>query len=241
MDGEGFGGLFIIIIILGILYLIAYVMAIVLAAALFIGAMYGLIKTIANYVRAFKAIIGGKAHIAVAVVLPVSLVALLALAIGSVFYMYKDDVLIFNEAEDEQYAEISDMEKEPEIKGNQDLAEENQIFEQVGDSSSDSYEISAETNMVSSEYILQDSDKRYITKDELLGLTPEQCRLARNEIYARHGRMFDAADLQAYFNSCSWYQGTIPAADFKDDMYFNDFEKANRDLIVQYESEQGYR
>jgi len=90
------------------------------------------------------------------------------------------------------------------------------------------------------DYILPESNTRYLTKEDLAGLTAEQCRIARNEIYARYGRMFDDANLQAYFNSCAWYKGTIPAAQFNDDV-LNAFEKANRDLIVQFEQEQGYR
>ena len=97
-----------------------------------------------------------------------------------------------------------------------------------------------QTSAANAEYILPNSSIRYLTKADLTGLTAEQCRIARNEIYARHGRLFDDQELQEYFNSCSWYQGTIPAASFNDEM-LSDIEKANRDLIVQYEQEQGYR
>ena len=40
------------------------------------------------------------------------------------------------------------------------------------------------------EYILPDSDSRYISENELGGMSSEQLRLARNEIFARHGRKF---------------------------------------------------
>lgn len=89
-------------------------------------------------------------------------------------------------------------------------------------------------------YILPESNTRYLTMQDLAGLTADQCRLARNELYARYGRMFDDEVLQTYFNSCSWYRGTIPAAQFNDDV-LNEYEKANRDLIVQFEQQQGYR
>lgn len=75
---------------------------------------------------------------------------------------------------------------------------------------------------------------------ELEGLTAEECKIARNEIYARHGRMFNDAELQEYFNSCSWYTGYISAEDFDEDI-LSDIEKSNRDLIIEYESEMGYR
>lgn len=91
-----------------------------------------------------------------------------------------------------------------------------------------------------SEYILEDSDSKYLTEDDLEGLSKEECRLARNELYARHGRKFDDESLQEYFNSCSWYRGTIDVSEFSEAM-LSDIEIANRDLIVEYEEEMGYR
>lgn len=90
---------------------------------------------------------------------------------------------------------------------------------------------------VRSEYILPDSDRRYYTKSELSGLTLDELRIARNELYARHGRIFKNEELQAYFEGCSWYHGTILSDDFKDDLFFNDYEKKNRDLIIAVENE----
>ena len=91
-----------------------------------------------------------------------------------------------------------------------------------------------------SEFILEGSDQYYLDWYELEGLTAEECKIARNEIYARHGRMFNDAELQEYFNSCSWYVGYISAEDFNEDM-LSDIEKSNRDLIIEYEAEMGYR
>ena len=95
-------------------------------------------------------------------------------------------------------------------------------------------------NESTSEYLLPDSDSRYLTEDDLAGFTAEQCRLARNEIYARHGRRFSDPALQRYFDSLSWYSGTIEPSDFNDNV-FNSYERANCRLIVQYEQEHGYR
>ena len=76
---------------------------------------------------------------------------------------------------------------------------------------------------------------------DLDGLTPDECRLALNEIYARHGRKFNDPDYQAYFNSKSWYNGTIDPDDFDDTAMFNQYELANRDYIIDYEKRMGYR
>lgn len=94
--------------------------------------------------------------------------------------------------------------------------------------------------IVGGEYILPESDSRYLDRQDLKGLTAEECRLARNELYARHGRLFDDEGIQAYFNTKEWYNGRIKPSDFKEDI-LNDYEVYNRDLIVKYEEEMGYR
>lgn len=95
------------------------------------------------------------------------------------------------------------------------------------------------TVAINNEFILPDSSVRVLDKSELVGFGAEQCRLARNEIYAKHGRMFDDAGLQNYFNSRSWYHGTIPAKQFNDNM-LSDIEIQNRNLIIAFEKEMGY-
>lgn len=90
------------------------------------------------------------------------------------------------------------------------------------------------------DYILPESSTRLLTFADLEGLDAEQCRIARNEIYARHGRKFKDEALQAYFNSKSWYNGYIEPADFTDTM-LSDIENKNKDLIVKYEEAQGFR
>ena len=87
---------------------------------------------------------------------------------------------------------------------------------------------------VDGDYILEGSDSRYITEKEVENLSEAERRLAKNEIYARHGRMFDSADLQDYFESKSWYKGTVKPSDF-DESVLNKYEKANIDLISSME------
>ena len=75
---------------------------------------------------------------------------------------------------------------------------------------------------------------------DLENLTQEDLRIARNEIYARHGRKFLDEGLQEYFNGKSWYNGTIEPDDFKEDM-LSEIERTNEDTIVNYETKMGYR
>ncbi len=95
---------------------------------------------------------------------------------------------------------------------------------------SDNYADSSEEN----EYVLPDSAKRKLKKSDLKGLSKEELRIARNEIYARHGRMFDDKKLQKYFDSQSWYEGTVPASEFSEDV-LSSVEKKNVAFIRQFE------
>lgn len=89
-------------------------------------------------------------------------------------------------------------------------------------------------------YILPKSASRLLTEADLENLTQEDLRIARNEIYARHGRKFLDEGLQEYFNGKSWYNGTIEPDDFKEDM-LSEIERTNEDTIVNYETKMGYR
>jgi hypothetical protein len=57
-----------------------------------------------------------------------------------------------------------------------------------------------------SDFVLPDSSARRISRDELRGLSLDQLRIARNEIYARHGRFFRDPALAAHFSRFSWYK-----------------------------------
>ncbi|WP_022762597.1 YARHG domain-containing protein [Butyrivibrio sp. AD3002] len=88
------------------------------------------------------------------------------------------------------------------------------------------------------EYVLWGSDCEYIDKSYISSLTNEELRIARNEIYARHGRMFNSDDLQNYFNSKSWYSPRYSPDEFNamGDSMLNAYEKANRDAIAAEEN-----
>lgn len=83
--------------------------------------------------------------------------------------------------------------------------------------------------------IISDSSIRELTDSDLSGLSKSKLRIARNEIYARHHRKFDSADLQIYFDKKSWYSGTIEPSDFDEKNELSQIEKKNIDLIKEYE------
>ena len=54
-------------------------------------------------------------------------------------------------------------------------------------------------------YIFPNSDTEYLTKSDLSGMSKSEINLAKNELYARHGRKFKSKELQEYFESKDWY------------------------------------
>ena len=64
--------------------------------------------------------------------------------------------------------------------------------------------------------------------------------IARNEIFARHGRMFNRSDLQDYFNSQAWYEPLYTPAQF-DSMgnQLSDAEMQNTIVMKQVEADKG--
>lgn len=84
----------------------------------------------------------------------------------------------------------------------------------------------------SDEYILPQSDSEYLELDDIADLDTKQLQMAINEIYARHGRKFVMKEVQEYFDSLSWYEGTIEADDFNTEV-MNDCEWSNINLMVE--------
>lgn len=87
------------------------------------------------------------------------------------------------------------------------------------------------------EEFLFPSDSEYITNHDLVGKTKEEVALIRNEIYARHGYVFNTEAYQEYFSQKSWYE---PNPDFSE-AQLNEIEIANKDFLVGYEESRGWR
>ena len=149
-------------------------------------------------------------------------------------YYYNGDTLIKYTKDNDSYDY-----KKITLEEGKDLYE---LYHNDYDEDNDEYSYNDEDNFSSTDYILLNSDSRYIDKSELLSLSQWQLRLARNEIYARYGYTFEDEELQKYFLNKSWYEedSSINKDTWSDDS-LNEYEKANRDLIVSYEEEMGYR
>ena len=91
-----------------------------------------------------------------------------------------------------------------------------------------------ENTTESGDYILPDSDTVRLTKADIQSLSLQELNYAKNEIYARHGRKFLSQELSNYFNSKSWYNGTIDPADFNENV-LSQIEKDNMRLLADAE------
>jgi hypothetical protein len=54
--------------------------------------------------------------------------------------------------------------------------------------------------------VFPDSSRRLLSRAEVAGLSPAQARIARNEIFARHGRPFRDPALRRHFERYPWYR-----------------------------------
>lgn len=86
-------------------------------------------------------------------------------------------------------------------------------------------------------YVLPESNVRRIEESELYGLSEWECCIARNEIYARHGRIFQDEEIAAYFASMPWYSPQVEpdVFDATASERLSEIEMYNVDVIVQYE------
>lgn len=86
------------------------------------------------------------------------------------------------------------------------------------------------------EYVIPTSSIFPLNQDMLAYMSDNDLWIARNEIYARHGRQFNNEYLQRYFNRCTWYEGTTPGEQFKESV-LSQLEKDNLTLLVAAEEE----
>ncbi|MDY4576055.1 MAG: YARHG domain-containing protein [Intestinibacter sp.] len=83
------------------------------------------------------------------------------------------------------------------------------------------------------DYIIADSDVRYLSRNELSKYTKTQLGYIRNEIFARHGYIFRNKEYSDYFGNKSWYVPDPDCTGTEADL--NSVERANVELIQEME------
>lgn len=90
-------------------------------------------------------------------------------------------------------------------------------------------------------YVLPDSATHAYSERELADYTDWELYVARNEVYARHGRRFRNEDLQGYFDRQPWYEPELSPDEFdaRADSLLNSVERKNVDTILSVETSRG--
>lgn len=83
------------------------------------------------------------------------------------------------------------------------------------------------------DFIFPGSDEEYLSESDVEDLDQADTQQAINEIYARHGRIFQKDPYKSYFAACEWFKPTYTADEFKDE-WFNEYETKNIQLLSSH-------
>ena len=164
---------------------------------------------------------------------------------------YKEEV-----TDDSQSQTDSDSEEEADVGNNQSVDKDSEFNISSTDSLIPDGDAEAEYEEDGKVYLIKGNEKssnRYekadhlsytttikYTEQDLSLLDSYGLKITRNEIYARHGRMFNDQELQEYFQRQKWYVPQTASNDF-DSSSLNEVEKYNVELIRTYEQQVGGR
>lgn len=80
-------------------------------------------------------------------------------------------------------------------------------------------------------FVFPNSSTELIEQWEAEGLSDRDLMYAINEIYARHGYIFQNVEMREYYEQFSWYAGEVSSSEFSVDC-FNQTELDNWNLLV---------
>lgn len=95
------------------------------------------------------------------------------------------------------------------------------------------------TNPGNNEYMYA-SNIKVLSQSDLSSLTQAETRLLLNEIYARHGYIFQTREYSDYFSRKAWYTPRYTSQSDAESQ-FNDIELQNKNIISNYEKSRGWR
>ena len=91
--------------------------------------------------------------------------------------------------------------------------------------------VKGHTDINNYDQLFRHTADRYFTAEDFADCPEDILKLAKNEIYARHGRMFLDREIYEYFLTRMWYEPTYAPEEF-DESCLNEYEKANIELLV---------
>lgn len=108
------------------------------------------------------------------------------------------------------------------------MPEKNEQISRTEDS--EPYESSPNKKTVDGIY--PQASQRILNSSDISGLDADDLKIMRNEIFARHGYIFETSDMKAYFERQTWYQGRFQNIESK----LTPIEKNNIQLIKNQEN-----
>lgn len=108
------------------------------------------------------------------------------------------------------------------------------LAEDVQDANTVDEIVVSEENTALEAYLMPDSAERYLDTSEIEGYSHDEIQMIINELYARHGREFKKQENIDYFSAQDWYQPVSGKTDEAIVSEFNEFEKANVELLCEY-------
>lgn len=119
-----------------------------------------------------------------------------------------------------------------ETDGQEWLAESTEADEELGDD-----EEAVEYRFYN---FVENCNQYYFSRENLEGFTAYMAMMARNAPYAHEGRIFDNREIAGFYENFEWYYPLYEPNEFQES-YLNRHEVANRNLLIAYEKEMGYR
>jgi hypothetical protein len=83
--------------------------------------------------------------------------------------------------------------------------------------------------------LIPEIDTRYYTDKDVQGKSKDDVQAMLNELYARHGYIFQDATLKSQYEKQSWYKGTESDMS-KVEQSFNTYEKKNLEYLTEVRS-----
>jgi len=146
----------------------------------------------------------------------------------SVFLVFS--ILPLINSYDYEYGGYQDNTVKTDLEWNADNKDEELDIDNMNSSQSRDESLIYVQNELYNYYIVPESNFIRLTQTQLFGFTTSDLKLIRNEIYARHGYVFDSVDLQHYFETQTWY---VPDESYNGEL--SEIEKHNVDLIQSLE------
>ena len=165
----------------------------------------------------------------------ITLICILLAAIAAVAVLFftgaLDDMLGIDSEQSESADDEDDDDDKDSDSSGEDAKNEDDKEEEGEEEEPEESPAPSESPEPEPDYLLPDSATRYLTEADLESLTWRELCLARNEIFARHGRRFQTPEIASYFESKDWYEARY------NEVTLSSIETANVNFIINYEKE----